>query len=1058
MVFDEYIKKLGYYKSKGKGISIYDCPYSVLNEIIKKFETKNINYKLIRLSEKFNTHLVDSDIKKYELLIIHQDVPINRLKININFINKLIYTSYYKNIPIIFISKLPKSKYIMKIKGSSVHRDYGSVINNLLIEQIVNLLEMVNITFTSPDLMNHLDSTFYTPIERIFKEQCEVNKIDYEPQVHFEKYFVDFVVNYNGNKAIVECDGRDYHNPNLDKERDKALSKFGLPIFHFSGSELFYDANHCLQKVIQEITNNTAKKLFSLDNNLDDSQLKAVEGSIIGPIRVLAPAGSGKTKILTNRIVHLINMGINPNQILALAFNKRAAQEIVYRLNQKGIITANKLSDEGVVVKTFHSLGYEIIRDSLEWSFNEATEAMETKKLMFRVVKKIQDIPNWSKNDIVDRFLEALRRTKLELLPIENLPVDLEKGKIEFGPYFEEYLKLQFKHNFFNFDDMIYLALRIILEDNVLRKTLQNKFNFILIDEFQDLNQAQILLMQILALPANNLFIVGDDDQMIYGFAGARVEHIVNFTKKYSFAKDFTLSTNYRSAKKIVKHSSWLIKHNSQRVDKNIKPYTDSPEGELSISLSKTLFDQAIKAVSWIKKTKEKYNYNWKDFTVLFRYYEYQYPIALVLDTERIPHSSINSQKLFKKNPGRDIYSYLTVILHPDDASSEDFKRILKRPNKYFKNNVIESARNWKTFKELENIQNMETWKINRIKEFVSKIITLQGYSKGVTSAYDLIQAIVEEFNLKNFYTNVANIRREIDVAADDTILEVILSVSKAFDSIDSFYEFIHDQITNPDAVAIPELSQDHNQNEILLSTIHKTKGNEFKNVVFFNLAENKKIKSLNEEEERRICYVGITRATERIFITAPEGNYSRFLPEILKNPELINYSIEELNEKSNNLRFNLNNLKNVIDYNEKRIASLQEQFPELLGQGLQINIDLFTRKISLKIDYLYKKYPELKGASLKTFTFFGGLLSDIRIKRIKKAQEEIEKLKKEEERIVERLKNERIGKVNEAKNKINIIKENNLNLKKKIVEINKEINEIENEIYYRNLLSKKVD
>lgn len=1062
MKFEEYYKRFNYHKAKGRGITIYDCPNDILNDFIRKNDEKDINYKFIKTSEIDDTFQINFVLKNYEILVIYQDVSINELTENIDFlINKLIYASYYLNIPIIFLSKLPKSEYIIKINGDFVHKNYERVVNNLLIEQLVNLLEIVNFTFTSPNLSHGLDNEFYTPIEKLFKEQCEISKIEYKSQVHFENYFVDFVLIHNGRKAIVECDGRDYHNPNLDKERDKALGKFGLPIFRFSGSELFHDANSCLQDVIQELSNNSRNKIFELDSDLDDSQLNAIK-EITGPIRVLAPAGSGKTKTLINRIVHLINKGVNPNQILALAFNKRAAQEMIDRVSQKGVITANRLSDEGVVIKTFHSFGYEIIKNALHWSFNGNNEAIETRKLMRNVVDKIPDIDYWLKNETVDKFLEGLRRAKLELPPIENFTVELKNGEIVFEPYFREYLNLQFSHNFFNFDDMIYLALRTIIEDNVLRQRLQNQFNYILIDEFQDLNQAQILLMQILALPTNNLFIVGDDDQMIYGFTGARIEHIVNFPERYAFAKDFTLSTNYRSAKNIVKHSSWLIKHNSQRVDKDIKAYIENPIGEFKVTLADNLYNQAVNAVTWIKQLKKDKNYNWNDFTILFRYYEFQYPIAFVLDIEQIPHTPINSQKLFRKNPGRDIYSYLTVILHPTDATPDDFKRILKRPNKYLNNNIIELANDWNSFQNLidncnNNNFNLEDWKIERIQGFVNQIISLRDYTQTAISPHDIINSIIQEFKLKEYYENVANINRDVDVASDDIIIEVILSVVKTFDSIISFYEFIHNQITNPNANPIPELEENVMQNEILISTIHKTKGNEFKNVIYFNLAHNEKINGLNEqEEERRVCYVGVTRAIESILITAPTGNYSNLLPEILKNPKFIINNIQEIEEIKDEHKFNRNSVKNEIAHNEKNIVSIQKQFPELIGESLKINTEISTRKISLKIENLNRKYPELDGSPLKTYSIFNNFFSDIRVKNIKKAQEVIEELEKDKESIVEQLINERKDKINTARNKVKSIESSNSDLKEKTRTIKNKIIETEDEISYRNLLKKE--
>lgn len=1059
MLFNKYYQRFNHYKAKGRGITIFEANEDILIDLLNITKGNKIDFQYVKISDIIESTNISIELQDYEVLIIYQDVSLSELLDCIEpIINKFIYAAFYLNIPLLFLSKLTKSKYVVTINGDDVHSNYEGIVRKLLIEQLVNLLEVVNFTFISPNLSIRIDNEFYTPIEKLFKEQCENNQIEFQSQVHIDKYFVDFVLNYNGKKAIVECDGRDYHNPNLDKERDKAIAKYGLPIFRFTGSELFHDANACLEVVLKELSHNNRERNYALDNNLDESQLNAIK-EITGPIRVLAPAGSGKTKTLINRIVQLINSGVNPNQILALAFNKRAAQEMVERINQKSVTTARKMSDEGVVIRTFHSFGLEIIKDTLKWSFNGDNEAAETRRFMRKVVDDIQDIEYWRKNEAVDSFLEGLRRTKLELPPIYNFTVELEEGEIIFEPYFRKYLELQFSHNFFNFDDMIYLSLRTIIEDNVLRQRLQNRFSYILIDEFQDLNQAQVLLMQILALPTNNLYIVGDDDQMIYGFTGARIEHIVNFPEKYAFAKQFTLSTNYRSAKNIVKHSSWLIKHNSQRVDKDINSYIENPEGDFKVSLSYNLYNQAVNAVNWIKALKEDRNFNWGDFTILFRYYEFQYPIAFVLDNEQIPHTPINSQKLFRKNPGKDVYSYLTVVIHPDDATPDDFKRILKRPNKYLNNNIIDLANNWNSFENLidlcdQNNFNLEQWKIEKIQGFINQIISIRNYAQSTTSAYDIVNSIIHEFNLKEYYEDVANINRDVDVASDDVILEVILSVTKTFNDITSFYEFVHNQVTNPDAAPIPELDENETQNEILISTIHKTKGNEFKNVVYFNLAYNEKINTTNEqEEERRVCYVGITRAIENIFITAPSGNYSSYLPELLKNPKFVNKEIPEVQGLKDELQFELNTIGNEITHNENTIASIQTKHPELVGEKLKVNTEISTRKISLKIENLHRKYPEINGSPLKSYSYFKNFFTDIRIKRITKAQELIEKLEKEKTRIIEKLTSKRNSKVKSARDSVKSITNSISELKEKTKQVNYKITEAEDEIRFRKLL-----
>jgi len=224
--------------------------------------------------------------------------------------------------------------------------------------------------------------------------------------------------------------------------------------------------------------------------------------------------------------------------------------------------------------------------------------------------------------------------------------------------------------------------------------------------------------------------------------------------------------------------------------------------------------------------------------------------------------------------------------------------------------------------------------------------------------------------------------------------------------------------------------------------------------VIYFNLAHNEKITGLNEqEEERRVCYVGITRAIESIFITAPTGNYSNYLPEILKNPKFVNNNIQEIEDIKDEHKFNRNSVKNKIAHNEKNIVSIQKQFPELIGESLKINTEISTRKISLKIENLKRKYPELADSPLKTYSIFNNFFSDIRVKNIKKAQDVIKELEKDKETIIEQLMNERNDKINTARNKVKSIESSNSDLKEKTRTINNKIIETEDEISYRNLL-----
>ncbi len=288
--------------------------------------------------------------------VIIQDLPFPEFLERAALIaDKLIFPLWFRRVSICFFSTLGRGAYDdLALGGNELHSDYTKVINSLLCEQVFMLLEQVNYQFSSPAFLDFPEhKTIYTPIEEKMLQALEEDELSYQPQVRLGRYTVDFLVVHENKKIIVECDGKAYHNPLKDRERDKVLASEGYPIRHLSGAEIVSDVEVCIE-VIRKTLEHSSAPAYPLDDDLDPSQMAAVD-SIAGPIRVLAPAGSGKTKTLINRILNLLNQGIPAEKILALAFNKKARDEMQERLERKGI--------HGIEVRTFHSLGYEIVRD-----------------------------------------------------------------------------------------------------------------------------------------------------------------------------------------------------------------------------------------------------------------------------------------------------------------------------------------------------------------------------------------------------------------------------------------------------------------------------------------------------------------------------------------------------------------------------------------------------------------------------------------------------------------------------------------------------------------------
>lgn len=638
--------------------------------------------------------------------------------------------------------------------------------------------------------------------------------------------------------------------------------------------------------------------IYALDENLDASQRAAV-AHLEGPIRVLAPAGSGKTRTLINRVIHLLNQGVEPGRIVALAFNKKAADEMAARLQTRGIAVAKRLHQPGVVVRTFHGFGYEIIRRALGWSYDGAGEQEQLRLMMQQAVSRHHRLTPRRGQDALEPFLAALNRAKMELLPLEKMMVETEEESLPFAPVFEAFLALQKARRFCNFDDMIYLALVLLLERPGLRQELQQRFRFVLVDEFQDLNAAQILLMNLLALPQNNLFAVGDDDQMIYGWRGADVRHILDFPQRYGGAVDCTLAINYRSAQAVVRHAAWLIGHNRHRVDKPMQTPPSAAPGRVTLQSCGSLWEQAREAVSWITAQREERHGAWSDFAILFRYHAYKYVAALLLDAAEIPHSPVDGRNLAQTAAGRDLHAWLALILKGDEAPPAALTRALKRPNRFFPNHFINTIASLDDLAYAAESDELEDWLRNAAHNFLGDLAYLRELVVRKEQPASYLNHLSMIIGLHDFYQQQKRPFMALDEAGLEVLLDVIITVAGSYPSLRDFFEWLDGALAEgvrpAPAVAEPE--------GVLLSTIHAAKGREFPCVVLYNFNGPGSCPEEEVEEERRVAYVGATRAGEELLVLGPAGTPGLFMSELAFDPDLAAFSDRRLADEIERLR-----------------------------------------------------------------------------------------------------------------------------------------------------------
>jgi len=596
--------------------------------------------------------------------------------------------------------------------------------------------------------------------------------------------------------------------------------------------------------------------VFPLDSNLDIRQQEAVN-HIEGPVRLLAPAGSGKTKTLINRIVHIINAGVDQDKILAVAFNKKAALEMMSRLESLNITNVN--------VRTLHSMGYEIVRKKFDFSFEEEEEDKKYSPLIMEILDSLSVKESYAKR-LIQNLVFLIQIHKSNFIPIKEIKERFRFLNFDYESFFFQLVEKQIDRGVLTFDDMIYFAVYALITDRRLRENYQDKFDFVLVDEFQDVNNAQLFMCEILAMPQDNLFVVGDDDQMIYGWRGASNRHILCFPQNFPGCREIILENNYRSAPSVVNKSKQLIGHNRIRVTKMIK--ADRKPGNESVRLSKSgkLSKQAREIARWILKLKKGDETQWEDFAILFRYNILQFPLSLALKKHSIPHSAPDYEILRRIPIGRDMIDIVTLICKPDEENPLLLQRALR---KYVKKIPLSITDNINSRRDLNLFSKSDTG----IKKFDSDLRKAVKISKGFLTRKQKVKKIFTIFNVLRDYDYKSGLRpANQDYEKDESVFEAIKNILEESESLEKGMELL---------TAISGIKTAAEQGGVRLSSIHRAKGLEFKNVAVFNCSDDIDTDTPGKlEEERRIFYVATTRAKNNLLASAPKFNPSPFLKE----------------------------------------------------------------------------------------------------------------------------------------------------------------------------------
>ena len=587
--------------------------------------------------------------------------------------------------------------------------------------------------------------------------------------------------------------------------------------------------------------------------NLNDEQIEAVKHNE-GPCLVLAGAGSGKTKVLTNRIAYLIENGVRDYNILAITFTNKAAKEMRDRVY-------NLVGDVASFIGTFHSLGLRIIRENCGYLNLPSNFSIIDSDDVLTVIKKIlkdmnldtkQYSPSYIRNRI--SFIKNQMLSEIELDKFFNTPID----KIVVDVYYK-YNERLIASAAVDFDDLLLMPVRLFEHNKEILEHYQEKYKYILIDEYQDTNPVQYKLSKLLASKYKNIFVVGDMNQSIYAFRQADYHNIVNFEKDYANAKTIKLEHNYRSTNNILNAANDVISHNKER--KDLRLYSDKGDGPKITYLRS--YDEKHEISLVIDEINKLYldGYEPKDVAILYRTNAQSRAIEEVFASKGIPYKIYGSYYFYNRKEIKDLISYLKLIYNDKDEIS--LRRIINVPKRGIGDSAIKDIELRANLNQCSMYDALESKKELEFKDIIESI---KKTSENL-SLTELIDEVLDKSGMK----------KELEsshLIEDETRLENLME----FKSITASYEERTGSVNLGDFLEEISLVSDqanHTEdgNVVTLMTLHSAKGLEFPVVFMVGMEEgifphNMSIMEDNIEEERRLCYVGITRAKEKLYLT----------------------------------------------------------------------------------------------------------------------------------------------------------------------------------------------
>ena len=711
---------------------------------------------------------------------------------------------------------------------------------------------------------------------------------------------------------------------------------------------------------------------MSLDSNLPEdwkkllnpSQIQAIE-TINGPVLIMAGAGSGKTRVLTHRYAHLVkHHNVDVEQILAITFTNKAAEEMKLRISK---LLNLKISPKWI--STFHSLCVKILRihgDKIGYKSNFTIYDQSDSNKVIR---------NCMSENNVDLKQYSLKRFQAHISNLKNSMISpgeaLENAEsffeVKVAEIYSSYEKKLIIANSMDFDDLLIKTVELLQTNESILKFWSNKFQFIMVDEYQDTNFVQYKLVELLGSNNKNVCVVGDSDQSIYAFRGADIRNIIEFEKDFSNATVIQLDKNYRSSKKILNLANSVISNNPRKIEKNL--WTDNEDGlDISSFRFRSEKDEARWVAEEVKSLIDSSKEN--EIAIFYRTNSQSRLFEEELRMLNINYKVIGSVRFYDRKEIKDIISYLQFLVNDSDTVA--FERIVNVPRRGIGESTVKKIRVYlnetgksifEALESIEEIKNISPRIKGSLSEFKDLITELKSYS--LQGPSKTIQKVLELTGYKMSLIKEGTLESQMRIENIEELLNSAFSFENLYEEeIDEPYGILRDYL---ESIALfSETDKLEDADRVLLMTLHNAKGLEFPYVFMTGMEENlfpheRSSQGDNSEieEERRLCYVGITRAEKKLYLTHAWSRTlwggtvynlpSRFLEEGSSHFDTVDFSLDTKQKDSTQLE----------------VGTGQKIIHEKYGEGLVLEVQ--GNEITVQFnDDIGVKYLDVEWAPIK--------------------------------------------------------------------------------------------